>query len=64
MSQGHTCLDGEWSTDPSWWEVDGQGIPLVRVCERCRAQKLGQYRPEILRHYDQSDVDEPIDEED
>ena len=44
----------------SWWEYDGQGIPLCRVCDTCRTAKLSRYRPEILRHYDQRDVDEPI----
>ena len=44
----------------SWWERDGQGIPLDRVCDQCREAKLSRYRPEILRHYTQADVDEPI----
>src|SRR5262249_32288914 len=46
---------------PSWWEVDGNNIPLCRVCPRCQDRKLAQYRPEILRPYTQEDVDEPID---
>jgi len=45
----------------SWWEHDAQGIPLCRVCDKCRQSKLSRYRPEILSGYDQSDVDEPID---
>lgn len=45
----------------SWWEHDYQGIPLARVCEKCRDAKLAGYRPEILTGYSQSDVDEPID---
>src|SRR5579862_1337466 len=44
----------------SRWEVDGQGIPLVRACDKCRKKKLARYRPEILRPYTQADVDEPI----
>jgi len=44
----------------SEWEYDGQNIPLCRVCPKCRAEKLKKYRPEILRPYSQSDVDEPI----
>lgn len=47
----------------SWWEYDAQGIPLDRVCERCRKAKLSKYRPEILTGYNQSDVDEPIESE-
>jgi hypothetical protein len=53
----HTKYDG------SWWELDGQGIPLCRVCSLCRAAKLATYRPEILRPYSQADVDEPIEED-
>lgn len=59
----HSCLDGVESDWPSWWEKDGQGIPLCRVCERCRTKKLSGYRPEILRPYTENDVNEPIEEE-
>lgn len=48
---------------PSEWENDAQGIPLCRACDACRQQRLSKYRPEILEGYDQSDVDEPIEEE-
>lgn len=34
--------------DESWWEHDARGIPLARVCVRCRAAKLRGYRPEVL----------------
>jgi hypothetical protein len=47
----------------SWWEYDGQGIPLCRVCPACREAKLARYRPEILQPYTQADVDEPIEPE-
>lgn len=47
--------------DGSWWVNDAQGIPLCRVCDRCKDTKLASYRPEILTGYDQTDVDEPID---
>jgi len=56
----HICLDGEPSEEYSWWEHDAQGIPLCRVCDRCRDEKLRQYRPEILSGYTQDDVNEPI----
>jgi hypothetical protein len=46
----------------SWWENDAQGIPLARVCDKCVEQVLSKYRPEILSGYDQSDVDESIEE--
>lgn len=50
----------ECERNQSWWEHDAQNIPLCRVCDQCREVKLSRYRPEILRGYDQSDVDEPI----
>ena len=48
---------------PSWWVNDAQGIPLARVCEKCEAERLKKYRPEILTGYTQLDVDEPIEPE-
>jgi hypothetical protein len=60
----HSCKGGVVSTTPSWWEHDAQGIPLCRVCDDCRKEKLGRYRPEILTGYSQADVDEPIEPED
>lgn len=68
MNQTHQCLTGAGmpyeSDEPSWWEHDARGIPLVRVCDQCKDRKLSRYRPEILSGYDQSDVDEPIEPED
>jgi hypothetical protein len=61
-NEERTCDCG--SGLPSKWERDGQGIPLVRACDKCRKQKLSKYRPEILRPYTQADVDEPIEPED
>jgi hypothetical protein len=52
------------SGKPSWWENDARGIPLTRVCEDCKKEKLSKYRPEILTGYNQNDVDEPIEPED
>ena len=57
----HTCACG--SGQSSWWEYDAQGIPLCRVCDACVEEKLSHYRPEILTGYNQSDVDEPIEED-
>lgn len=48
--------------DYAWWEHDAQGIPLVRVCDRCVDLRLSRYRPEILTGYTQADVDESIEE--
>lgn len=56
----HNCeKDGEYS----WWEHDGRGIPLCRVCAKCVEAKLSRYRPEILQPYTQADVIEPIEED-
>lgn len=38
----HTKHDG------SWWEHDARGIPLARVCDKCRKEKLGKYRRDVL----------------
>jgi len=46
--------------DASWWEYDGRGIPLCRVCDTCRKVKLSKYRPAILQYYTEQDVDEQI----
>ena len=59
----HVCVNDVQSSESSFWEYDAQNIPLCRVCDRCRKEKLAQYRPEILKGYDQSDVNEPIEEE-
>jgi hypothetical protein len=55
--RNHNCRE---SGEHSWWEKDAQGIPLCRVCNKCRKAKLLRYRPKIRSGYDQSDVDEPI----
>ena len=60
--QPHSCVGGVESANFSWWEKDGQGIPLCRVCNDCIEEKLSQFRPEILRPYSQDDVEEPIDD--
>jgi hypothetical protein len=54
------CGSGEYSE----WEYDAQGIELCRACDKCRAEKLSRYRPEILTGYTQADVDEPIEPDD
>lgn len=60
----HSCLGGQRSTAHSWWENDARGIPLCRVCDRCRQDKLSGYRSVILTGYDERDVDERIEPED
>jgi len=63
MAAEHACVSGIPSGEPSWWVNDAQGIPLCRVCDLCKSEKLSRYRPEILTGYNQLDVDEPIEEE-
>jgi hypothetical protein len=51
------------SGENSYWQLDGNGIPLARVCSVCKQKTLSKFRPEILRPYTQNDVDELIDED-
>lgn len=46
--------------DGSWWENDARGIPLCRVCYRCKREKLASYRPEVLTNaqYEADDLGE------
>lgn len=46
--------------EDSYWETDGRGIPLARVCDKCRDEVLARYDPKILEWYTQADVDEQI----
>lgn len=45
--------------EESWWEHDARGIPLARVCDRCRAEKLKGYRKDVLTDSNYW-ADEPI----
>ena len=47
----------------SWWEHDGRGIPLARVCAKCQEAVLSKYDPKILEYYTQADVDDQIEED-
>ncbi len=60
----HTCKDGKESTNARYWVYDGRGIPLCKVCPDCEKQKLSKYDPKVLGHYDETDVDEPIEADD
>ena len=44
--------------EDTWFEYDGYGIPLCKVCDRCHDAKMAQYRSDIHEHYD---TDESID---
>jgi hypothetical protein len=49
--------------EDSYWVKDGRGIPLAKVCDKCIDEVLSQYNPVVLGYYNESDVDEPIDED-
>jgi hypothetical protein len=36
------------SGQESWWENDARGIPLARVCVKCKKQRLKGFRAEVL----------------
>jgi hypothetical protein len=60
MSHCDHNRDWEAGTDDSWWEYDARGIPLAKVCDKCRKEKLRGFRPEVLT--DSSyEADEDID---
>lgn len=44
-------------------EFDARGIELGFMCDKCRAERLRQYRPEVLSDPGY-EVDEPIEPED
>lgn len=45
----------------SWWENDARGIPLARVCVKCKKTKLSTYRRDVLVNPNYS-ADEAIEE--
>ena len=47
----------------SWWENDARGLPLCRVCDKCRKAKLAGFRPDVLCN-PSYEADEPIEPED
>lgn len=49
--------------DGSWWEYDARGIPLCRVCNKCREARLARYDSRIFQHSTQADMDEQIEED-
>jgi len=52
----NSCSCG--SDKPAYWINDGYGIPLCKVCENCKSEKLKGYRSDIMDNYD---CDEAID---
>ena len=47
------------SDQPSYIAYDARGIPLSRVCNACRQDRLSRYRPEVLTN-PQYECDEAI----
>ncbi len=63
MSNNEQCSCGS-GLIPNW-EYDGNHIPLCKVCDECRDERLSKYRPEIISsQYSQEQVLEPIESED
>lgn len=46
----------------SWFENDARGIPLCKVCEKCRSAKLAVYKRDVLENPNYQ-VDEPIEDD-
>lgn len=42
-----TCSGAHTKNDGSYWVNDARGIPLARVCEKCREKKLSKFRKEV-----------------
>lgn len=42
------CLITDHTKQNSWWENDARGIPIARVCNKCKDEVLSRYRPEVL----------------
>lgn len=53
------CGSGEYS----YWEHDARGIPLKRVCDKCKKEALKGFREEVLTDPNY-EADEPIEPED
>lgn len=47
----------------SWWVNDARGIPLARVCDKCKEEKLSKFRPEVRTNpnYQADEAIEPDD---
>lgn len=51
--------EGEYS----WLEHDARGIPLAKVCAKCKEAKLAVYRPEVLTDPQYDTFGEQIEED-
>ena len=51
--------EGEYS----WFEHDARGIPLAKVCAKCKEAKLAVYRPEVLTDPQYDTFGEQIEED-
>jgi len=59
----HSRLSAHTKTDGSWWENDGRGIPLFRVCDDCAEARLATVPERVKNWYSQADCDDQIEEE-
>lgn len=47
---------------PPYWENDARGIPLAKVCDKCKKEKLSKFRQDVLTNSNY-ECDEPIEED-
>lgn len=53
-----------WSDEPTYWLLDGMGIELAKVCDKCVEKVKAQYDPDIFtgdRYHNV--VEEKVDED-
>jgi hypothetical protein len=55
------CNGRHTRNDGSYWVNDARGIPLARVCHKCREQKLSKYRKDVRTNSNYS-ADESVEE--
>ena len=60
FSANATCRCG--SGFEPFWINDARGIPLAKVCDKCEAEKLKKFRPDVMEDSGYWH-DEPIDED-
>jgi len=55
------CNGRHTRNDGSYWVNDARGIPLARVCHKCREQKLSKFRKDVRTNSNYS-ADESVEE--
>ena len=55
------CTVRHTKNDGSYWVNDARGIPLARVCGKCREHKLSKFRKDVRTNSNYS-ADESVEE--